>query len=95
MPNTSPIAKPIAHSLSPWGSRTEILYMCPACGCDFRILGNRNHFCFNCGQEIQWQDVGLCVTEKTANEYHSNLASLDRADRAKKIIVRINSQNGN
>ena len=55
--------KPIPFTLSQWGSGTEILYKCPKCGQEFRILGNHEKYCHNCGQGIEWEGVPVrCST---------------------------------
>lgn len=49
--------KPIAVALSQWNSQTEILYACPRCGQDFRILGQNEQYCHKCGQKIDWSVI--------------------------------------
>lgn len=49
--------RPIPYALSQWDSRTEIFYKCPKCGQSFKLNGQHEKFCHNCGLEIDWQDM--------------------------------------
>lgn len=49
--------KPVAFALSQWNSQKEILYMCPKCKTDFRILGNKELYCHHCGQKLDWSVI--------------------------------------
>lgn len=54
--------KPIATEITSWHPYKEILYKCPMCGADFRFFGNKEKFCNNCGEQIDW-DVLLQLDE--------------------------------
>lgn len=61
--------KPIPYALSTWDSRTEMFYKCCACGQDFRMFGNRELFCHNCGLKQDWSDSPTNCSEKFKKEY--------------------------
>ncbi len=61
--------KPTAKRLSQWGSATEVIYACPKCKCSFDFYGADEHFCHNCGKEIDW-NVIIKVNERWKKEYH-------------------------
>lgn len=71
---------PIPISISDWNDRTEIIYGCPHCDCNFRFFGNKELYCHRCGTKINWDYVPthLTTTEKDAlnhieaqyNEHH-------------------------
>ena len=46
--------KPIAYGITSWHPYKTIFYKCPKCGTDFRIFGENEKFCHNCGIEIDW-----------------------------------------
>ena len=54
---------PIPYQLSQWDSKTEVFYKCPQCGCDMRLLGNRQNYCYDCGQKLDWKFCIRYVTE--------------------------------
>lgn len=60
---------PIPYALSQWDSRTEVLYKCPKCGCNMALLGSIQNFCYNCGQELDWEFCIRHVTDKIKEEY--------------------------
>ena len=53
---------PIPYELSQWGGRTEVFYRCPKCGCDMRLLGRRQKYCYDCGQKLDWE---FCIQHVT------------------------------
>lgn len=61
--------KPIPHSLSQYGSGTEVLYMCQKCGADFRILGNQEAYCHRCGAKQDWSDSPEYCSENFRKKY--------------------------
>lgn len=61
--------KPIPHSLSRYGSGTEVLYKCAKCGTDFRILGKYEAFCHGCGNEQDWSDSPQYCSEIFKKRY--------------------------
>ena len=64
-------ATPVPYSLSQWNSGTEILYMCPTCGCDLRMLGNIQNYCYKCGQKFDWRELPKYCSEEFKAEYRS------------------------
>lgn len=73
--------KPVADRISHFGSCTEIIYKCPNCHTSFAILGEKEHFCHNCGTEIDW------------NVYMTLKEPLKNADREKEMIEYVNKEN--
>lgn len=61
--------KPLPKRLSQWGSGTEIIYMCPVCFCDFRIYGNKELYCHECGNMIQWKNIPTHCSEEFKKQY--------------------------
>ena len=61
--------RPIPYALSQWDSGTEVFYRCPKCGCDFRLLGSRIKFCYECGEKINWQDCIKYAPKQIKQEY--------------------------
>lgn len=80
--------KPIAKRLSQWGSATEVIYSCPKCGCSFGFYSTDEHFCHNCGQEIDW-NVIIKVNEKWKKEYHG----CDDLQKQKEMMKKIDGLN--
>lgn len=64
--------RPVMDRISQYGSATEILYKCPRCGASFRILGNQERYCHNCGIHIHWDNVPLHASEKFSKLYHNS-----------------------
>ena len=60
---------PIPYELSQWDSRTEIFYKCPKCGCDMRLLGKRQNYCYECGLKLDWEFCIQYVTEEIKEMY--------------------------
>lgn len=60
---------PIPHRISNWNNGDEILYKCPKCGCDFRILSNQEHYCHNCGVKLNWSNALMYLTTEQLMEY--------------------------
>lgn len=61
--------KPIPYALSMWGSGTEVLYKCCECGQTFKIFGNHELFCHNCGLKQDWSDSPSNCSEEFKKEY--------------------------
>lgn len=95
--NKEIIIKPKAHSISSWDSRKEILYACPKCNADFRILGQRIKYCFNCGVKINW-DVLTYLSESIDSLYnkHRNKGHTDLSqdEFEKELVKTINERQG-
>ncbi|MBQ2389747.1 MAG: hypothetical protein II305_06810 [Clostridia bacterium] len=62
--------KPIPHSLSQYGSGTEVLYRCANCGADFRILGKHETFCHGCGVKQDWENSPIYCSEQFKEMYN-------------------------
>lgn len=62
--------KPIPHSLSQYGSGTEVLYRCAKCGADFRILGKHETFCHGCGVKQDWENSPIYCSEQFKEMYN-------------------------
>lgn len=60
---------PIPYQLSQWNGRTEVFYKCPTCGCDMRLLGSRQNYCYDCGQKLDWEFCIRYVTEEVKGMY--------------------------
>lgn len=75
--------RPIPYALSQWNTGTEVLYKCAKCGCDFRILGQHEHYCHLCGVKLDWTKSPVHCSEQFKSEYDSlvydNYAILSRA----------------
>lgn len=63
------VHKPIPHSLSQWGSGTEVLYQCPKCGTNLAILGNNEKYCHECGNKLDWSDSPKYCSEDFKKKY--------------------------
>lgn len=61
---------PIPYRISDWNTGDEILYRCPQCACDFRILSNQEYYCHNCGLKINWDNVPIYLTPEQLIEYN-------------------------
>lgn len=55
--------KPTATEITSWQSYREIIYKCSNCGQDFRMFGNKEHFCHTCGTEVDWENVIIQLPE--------------------------------
>lgn len=62
---------PEPYTLSQWSDGSEVFYKCPKCGQDFRLLGNRQNYCFNCGIKLDWKFTIKNVTPDIENLYLS------------------------
>lgn len=49
--------KPTAIGITSWQPYKEVIYKCSNCGQDFRMFGNKEHFCHTCGMEVDWKNV--------------------------------------
>lgn len=61
--------KPVPYALSTWSPRTEVFYRCSECGQDFRMFGDRELFCHNCGLKQDWSDSPKHCSEEFKDEY--------------------------
>lgn len=64
---------PIPYRISDWNNGDEILYRCPQCACDFRILSDQEHYCHNCGLKINWDNVPRYLTPEQLIEYNNKI----------------------
>lgn len=55
--------KPTAIGITSWQPYKEIIYKCSNCGQDFRMFGNKEHFCHTCGMEVDWKNVMIQLPE--------------------------------
>ena len=62
---------PRPYTLSQWGDGSEVFYECPKCGQDFRLLGSRQNYCFNCGIKLDWEFTIKNVTPEIKSLYQS------------------------
>lgn len=57
--------KPVFKDIPSCGRAPDIIYKCPECGTSFAFFREKERFCHNCGQEIDWEDVQLyCLPEQ-------------------------------
>lgn len=49
--------KPTAIEITSWQPYREVIYKCSNCGQDFRILGNKEHYCHSCGIQVDWKNI--------------------------------------
>lgn len=67
--------KPTAIEITSWQPYQEIIYKCSNCGQDFRLLGDREHFCHTCGVEVDWQNITKRLPESfDKNDYDGEKA---------------------
>ena len=85
---------PLPYDLSQDGKRTEVLYICPVCRVDLRLLGNKQNYCFRCGQRLDWEFCLKEVTESISNiywgygdEYYSGKCGYDEMKRNQNYII--------
>lgn len=76
--------KPIAVDISNWGGRS-IVYECPNCHTSFRLMGDKEIFCHNCGIEIDW-NVQLLLDKP--------FVEVDNFLLLKQILSEVNKKNG-
>ena len=60
--------KPLPESLSDWGSRTEVRYICPKCKTSLAYYGHKQKFCHMCGNELDWSTSVKYVSESFRTE---------------------------
>lgn len=60
--------KPTAIAITSWHPYKEIIYKCSCCSQNFRILGNTEKFCHNCGTEVDWDNVMTHLPEPFTNK---------------------------
>lgn len=58
--------RPEAYDIQGWVSR-EVLYRCPKCHADFRMLGSKEKFCHNCGEKMDWDGLNRYLSEPVEN----------------------------
>lgn len=68
--------KPIPYELNPW-SEQQVLYRCPSCFCDMRILGREQNYCYKCGQKLDWSGCAEHVSQSTVAKY-KDLEKIER-----------------
>lgn len=61
--------KPIPYALSMWSPGTEVFYKCSECGQNFKMFGNRELFCHNCGLKQDWSDSPKHCSEEFKQLY--------------------------
>ena len=61
--------KPIPYALSMWSPGTEVFYKCSECGQDFKMFGNRELYCHNCGLKQDWSDSPKHCSEEFKQLY--------------------------
>lgn len=61
--------KPIPYALSQWDSRTEVFYKCSECGQSFKMFGNKELFCHNCGLRQDWSDSPQNCSQEFKDKY--------------------------
>lgn len=61
--------KPVPYRLSQFGSCREVLYKCPKCGADFRILADQENYCHNCGIKLDWTTSKRVCSEEFKEQY--------------------------
>lgn len=49
--------KPLAERVDSFNPRLNVLYRCFKCNSSFAILGDKVHFCYNCGEPVEWDGV--------------------------------------
>lgn len=49
--------KPTAIEIISWQPYKKVIYKCSNCGHDFRIFGDKEKFCHNCGVEVDWHGI--------------------------------------
>lgn len=49
--------KPTAVEITSWHPYKEVIYKCSNCGQDFRMFGDKEHYCHTCGVEVDWHNV--------------------------------------
>lgn len=69
---------PKPERISQWGSATEIIYQCRACGGSFSFYGKNEKFCHNCGCENDWSKIPTHLSEESAKRYHAADFALQR-----------------
>lgn len=51
--------KPIAIKIDQ--KTKKISYICNFCACSFELLGKNAKYCYNCGNQIEWDNLPICV----------------------------------
>lgn len=60
------MAVPIAERIDGFSNRT-IIYRCGNCNASLAILGDKNKYCFNCGEKVQWNNVLVTLSTKAVD----------------------------
>lgn len=74
---------PKAKALSDW-NRSEILYECRHCGASFAYAGDRNKFCYNCGEKQNWnvlRHMDVVYEGNDIYEIHRIINTVNRTNR--------------
>lgn len=67
--------KPTAIEITSWRPYKKVIYQCSNCGQDFRMFGDKEHYCHNCGVEVDWDNVIKQLPEPfDKNDYDSEKA---------------------
>ena len=84
---------PRPYTLSQWGDCSEVFYKCPKCGQDFRLLGDKQNYCFNCGIKLDWEFTLKNVTpdikdlyQSFERDYYQDKIDYDTMDQLKKNL---------
>lgn len=75
--------KPTATEITSWQPYKKVFYKCSNCGQDFRMFGNKEHYCHNCGTEVDWSNILTSLPQPfNKNDYN----------REKELISEINKK---
>lgn len=77
--------KPVAERISCFGNRTEIIYKCRNCSTSFAILGNHEHFCHNCGREVDW-NVYISLKNPFSGDYEEEKRMIESVNQANELL---------
>jgi len=69
--------KPIPFQLAMWYESSEMLYKCPKCGCDLRILGDLENHCHGCGVKLDWSDSPRDCSDEFRVKYEEDNANIN------------------
>jgi hypothetical protein len=52
-----------------WSPGTEVFYKCSECGQTFKMFGNKELFCHNCGLKQDWSDSPQHCSKEFKDKY--------------------------